>query len=141
MRAFSSSSPSPVCGRDLRGVREAVREPPAAELVDAVDLVQDELDRQLAGADLVRARRRPPRTIAVELVVVRGGGVGDVQHHVGDERLLERRREPLDELVRQAPDEADGVGDEVAAPVVLEAARRRVERLEQAVLDRDRRRR
>src|SRR5207247_6081868 len=41
----------------------------------------------------------------------------------------------LDELVRQAPDEADGVGDEVAPPVVLEPARRRVEGLEEAVVD------
>ena len=65
------------------------------------------------------------------------GRVGDVQHEVGDERLLERRREALDELVRQAADEADRVGHEVAAAVVLEAARRRVERLEQAVVDGD----
>ena len=38
-----------------------------------------------------------------------------MQDQVGDERLLERRREPLDELVRQPADEADRVGDEVAA--------------------------
>ena len=38
--------------------------------------------------------------------------------------------------MRQAADEADRVGDEVAAAVVLEAARRRVERLEEPVLDR-----
>ena len=38
-----------------------------------------------------------------------------MQDEVGDERLLERRREALDELVRQAADEADRVGDEVAA--------------------------
>jgi hypothetical protein len=60
-----------------------------------------------------------------------------VQHHVGDERLFERRREALDELVRQPPDEADGVGDEVAPAVVLEAARRRIERVEELVLDGD----
>ena len=63
--------------------------------------------------------------------------VDDVEHEVGDERLLERRGEALDELMRQPPDEADGVGDEVAAAVVLEAARRRVERLEEPVADRD----
>ena len=63
-----------------------------------------------------------------------------MQDEVGDERLLERRREALDELVRQAADEADGVGDEVAAALVLEAARRRVERLEEPVVDRDARR-
>ena len=60
-----------------------------------------------------------------------------MKDQVGDERLLERRREALDELGRQASDEADGVGDEVPLAVVVEAARRRVERLEEAVLDRD----
>ena len=75
--------------------------------------------RSTARADGPARRRRADASI-------------DVQHQVGDERLLERRREPLDELVRQAADEADGVGDEVAAAVVLEAARRRVERLEEA---------
>jgi succinyl-diaminopimelate desuccinylase len=60
-----------------------------------------------------------------------------VEDEVGDECLLERGCEPLDELVREPPDEADGVRHEVLAPVVLEAARRRVERLEQPVADRD----
>ena len=69
------------------------------------------------------------------MLVVVCGGVDNVQDHVGDERLLERRREALDELVWQPPDEADGVGHEVAAPFVLEGARRRVERLEEPVLD------
>ena len=69
--------------------------------------------------------------------VVRRGGVDDVEDEVGDERLLERRREALDELRRQPADEADRVGDEVALAVVLEAARRRVERLEEPVLDAD----
>ena len=63
-----------------------------------------------------------------------------MQHDVGDERLLERRGEALDELVGQAADEADRVGDEVASAVVLVAPRRRVERLEETVLDRHRRR-
>ena len=44
-----------------------------------------------------------------------------MQHEIGGERLLERRREALDELMRQPPDEADRVRDEVAAPVVLES--------------------
>ena len=43
--------------------------------------------------------------------------------------------EALDQLVGQAADEADRVGEQVAAAVVLEAARRRVERLEEPVLD------
>ena len=62
--------------------------------------------------------------------------VRDVEDEVGDERLLERRREALDELGRQPADESDRVGHEVALPVVGERARRRVERLEQPVVDR-----
>ena len=42
-------------------------------------------------------------------------GVHDVEDEVGAERLLERRRERLDELVRQLADEADGVRQEVLA--------------------------
>ena len=60
-----------------------------------------------------------------------------MQDEVGDERLLERGRKALDQLVGQPPDEADRVGDEVAPAVVLEPARRRVERLEEAVVDGD----
>ena len=76
--------------------------------VGRADLAQDAVDR----GDLLD-----------ELLLGRGP-VDDVEDEVGDERLLERRREALDELMRQAPDEADGVGDEVAAALVLEAARR-----------------
>ena len=56
-----------------------------------------------------------------------------MEDEVGDERLLERRGEALDELRREAADEADGVGHEVGAPVDVEGARRRVERLEEPV--------
>ena len=110
-----------------------VREPPAAERVDLVDLVQHELERDLVRTDLPEHGVHG-RDHLLE-PVVRLGGVDDVQHEVGDERLLERRREALDELRRQPADEADGVGDEVALAVVLEAPRRRVERLEEPVLD------
>ena len=99
-----------------------------------VDLVEHELDRQLAGTDLGEHRLDGLHHL-VELGVVRGR-VGDVQDEIGDERLLERRREALDELVRQPPDEADGVGQEVAAALVLERPRGRVERLEEPVVDR-----
>ena len=135
MRAFSSSRPSPVtaetCGAS--GKRFARRRRPSGSTRSI--LFSTSCDRQLARADLAAARRRPRRRCASELVV-RRRGVDDVEHDVGDERLLERRREALDELVRQPADEADRVGDEVAAAVVLEAARRRVERLEEPVLDR-----
>ncbi len=57
-----------------------------------------------------------------------------MQDEVGRKRLLERRGEPLHQLVGKAPDETDRVRDEVAAPVVLETSRRRVERLEETVV-------
>ena len=60
-----------------------------------------------------------------------------MQDEIRDERLLERRRKALDELRREPPDEADRVGDEVSLALVLEDPRRRVEGLEEAVLDRD----
>ena len=113
----------------------AVREPAPAERVDRVDLVHDELDRELVGADL--AQDGVDGGDLLDEPLLGRGPVDDVEHEVGDERLLERRGEALDELVRQAADEADGVGDEVAPALVLEAARRRVERLEQPVADGD----
>ena len=54
-----------------------------------------------------------------------------MEDEVGEERLLERRGEALDELVRQPADEADRVGHQIPPPVVLEPPRRRVERLEE----------
>ena len=60
-----------------------------------------------------------------------------MEDDVGDECLLERRSEALDELGRQTPDEPDRVCHEIALAVVLEPARRRIERLEQSVVDRD----
>ena len=88
-----------------------------------------------------------PRAVArpglVEHVVHRGEhlvqlalrhrGVGHVHDQVGAERLLERRGERLHQLVRQLADEADGVGEQVAAPGDLERARGRVEGVEQAL--------
>jgi hypothetical protein len=83
--------------------------------------VQDVLDCVDHLAQLFLGRRR----------------VGDVQHEVGHERLLEGRGEAFHELVRQPADEPDGVGHEIAAAVLLEAPRRRVERLEEPVADGD----
>jgi hypothetical protein len=62
-----------------------------------------------------------------------------VEHHVGRERFLERGGEALDELVRQAANETDRIGDEVAPAVLGERSRGRVECLEEAVVDGDRR--
>ena len=46
-------------------------------------------------------------------------------------RLLERGGEGVDELVGQLADEADGVGQQVVAPVDLERAGGGIERVEQ----------
>ena len=113
---------------------EAIREPPTSEWVEPVDLVEDEHDRQVVAADLGQDGVDGGDLLAQP--VLRERGVDDVEDQVGDERLLERRGEALHELGRQPPDEADRVGHEVALAVVLEAARRRVERLEETVLDR-----
>ena len=56
-----------------------------------------------------------------------------MQDQVGVQRLLERGRERLHQLVRQLADEADRVGEQVAAPGDLEGAGGRVERVEEAV--------
>ena len=60
-----------------------------------------------------------------------------MEHELGRERFLEGGRKSLDEVVRQPSDESDGVGDEIAAALVLEGPGRRVERLEEPVVHRD----
>jgi hypothetical protein len=98
-----------------------------------VDLVEDDLDRHVAGADLGEDVVHSSHLLAEHVLGQRR--VDDVEDEVGDERLLERRREPFDELRRQPPDEPDGVGDEIALARVVESACRRVEGLEEPVLD------
>ena len=62
--------------------------------------------------------------------------VDDVHQQVGVGDLLERRAERLDELVRQAAHEADGVGEQHGlAAGEAQPAGRGVERGEQPVLD------
>ena len=60
-----------------------------------------------------------------------------MQQQVRLARLRERRAEGVDELVRELADEADGVGQQVVAPAQPPAARRRVERVEEAVAHAD----
>ena len=69
--------------------------------------------------------------IASRRCVLRLGGVDDVHDEVGERGLLERRLERLDQLVRKLADEADRVGQQVAAAVVAVGAGRRVERVEE----------
>jgi succinyl-diaminopimelate desuccinylase len=120
---------------DPKRLRVAVREPAPAEGVDRVDLVDDELDGKLGRPDLAQDRVDRGDLLHERLRARRS--VDDVEDEVGHERLLQRRGEAFDQLVRQAPDEADGVGDEVAPALVLEAARGGIEGLEQPVSYRD----
>ena len=134
-RSRSSSSPSPVAAEPAarRGTGSPSRRRPSGSTRSILFRTSS------TGTSSAPISCSTASTAAIfsSQPLVGRGRVGDVEDEVGDERLLERRREALDELRRQAPDEADGVGDEVALAVVLEAARRRVERLEEPVLDRD----
>ena len=58
-----------------------------------------------------------------------------MQQQVGADRLLERRAEGVDELVGQLADEADRVGEEMRSAAEAQRARRRIERVEEAVAD------
>ena len=93
------------------------------------DLVEVELGEHLVrGLDVLVLR-----------VVAR---VDDVEEQIGVGRLLERRAERGEEILRQIADEADGVGDDdlaiaVPGPADLEVARARVERGEELVLGED----
>ncbi len=118
---------------DEKRPRVCVLDAPPAERIERVDLVQDELDRDVVGADLGENGRDGGDRLREALL--RKRGVGYMEDEVSDERLLERRRKALDELGRQASDEPDRVRYEVALPVVLERPRRRVERLEEPVVD------
>jgi len=120
---------------DLQSLGITVLETAPADLVHGVDLVEDEQARDLVGSDLVQDGV-DGRDLLDEPFFGRRG-VDDVEHKIRDERLLQRRREALDELRRQAADEADRVGHEIAAAFVLKPARRRVECLEEPVLDGD----
>ena len=85
----------------------------AAIVVDGVDLVEREQPRHLRGADL--REHLVDGGEPVEQLVLRHRRVDHVHDQVGLERLLERRGERVDQLVRQLADEADGVGEQVVA--------------------------
>ena len=87
----------------------------AALGAQGVGLVEHEQARAIAGADLLEDHVDGAQHL-VHLHLGHGG-VDDVQHEVGDRRLLERRAEGVDELVGQLADEADGVGEQVGAAV------------------------
>ena len=108
------------------------RQPVDDQRVGEVGLVDDDELGHVLGVDLGEHRAHGRQL---------GLGVGvrpvdDVQDQVGVGDLLQRRAERLDQLVRQVPDEPDGVGERVVAAVGgLGPADRRVEGGEQRVLD------
>ena len=66
---------------------------------------------------------------------VRVGNVDDVQQKVGVFELFKRCLKRLDELMRQLSNEADRVGnDDIQRVGHSEKARRRIQRVEQAVV-------
>ena len=122
-------------GGDEHRVRVAEGELAAALVVEDVGLVEDEHARRVAGVDLLQdvldgLGHRD------ELLLGRRG-VDDVQDQVGEPRLLQRGGERVHELMRELADEADGVGHQERAAVQAQRARRRVQRVEQAVADAD----
>jgi succinyl-diaminopimelate desuccinylase len=121
-------------GRDEQRSWICMLYPPPGQRIERIDLVQDELDRDVVGSDLGQDGTHCGDGLRQPLLGE--GGIRDVEDEIGDERLLERGGEALDELRRQPADESDRVRHEVALAVVLERARRRIERLEEAIVDR-----
>jgi N-succinyldiaminopimelate aminotransferase len=118
---------------ELHRIGESVRKPPPTERGHGVDLVDDDFDRQILRTDVVEHRLDRSSLLFEPIIGCRR--IDDVQDQIGDERLLERRRESFHELRRQPADEADRVGDQVVAAFVDERASRRIERLEQTIVD------
>ena len=76
------------------------------------------------------------RTARIRLLRLRDARVDEVHEQIRARDLFERRLERLDELVRQAAHEADRVGEQHdLAAGEPQAARARVQRREQPVLD------
>ena len=121
------------CG-DEESARICVLDASPTQRIQGVGLVQHELHGNVVGPDL--REHAVDRSDRLREALVRERRVCDVEHEIRDERLFERCGEALDELCREAPDEAHRVGDEVALAVVVETPRRRIERLEEAIVDR-----
>ena len=109
----SSSSPSPVRAETTIAARLAPPQPVEHLGVGQVGLVDHDDLAQVLGADLAE-HLADGGQLALGVGV---RAVDDVQQQVGVGDLLQRRAEGLDQLVRQRPDEADGVGQGVQPAV------------------------
>lgn len=97
------------CGGNVDLIAAVDRE--LRERVFPVSLIHDVDDRDGAGTELLQG---PGGDVHVHLVV-RVRAVDYLEDQVGIDRLLERRAEGVDEIVREVVDEADGVGQEEVA--------------------------
>lgn len=80
--------------------------------VDAVDLVEHQQLRQVAGTD----RGQHLVDLGDALLAMRIGGVDHVQQEIGLARFGQGRTERGDQVMWQVADETDGVGQHHVAP-------------------------
>ena len=119
-------------GGDEQRAGQRVPQPGQRHLVGGVDLVHHDDLRHRQRVDLAE-HLADRRDLLLRVLV---GAVHHVQQQVGVGDLLERGAEGLDQLMRQVPDEADGVGQgEDPAVGGAGSAGGRVEGGEQRVLD------
>ena len=122
MRPCSAATSLRVLGREQRRRRGTRRASAArARGVDAIDLVEHEQARHVV-APISSSTSRVTASCARE---GRIGRVDDVEQQRRLERLVERRAERRDQVVRQLLDEADRVGDEDARLASRAGARAR----------------
>ena len=110
--------PGPLGGRHLDRVVEAERQLTAVLFVEEVDLVEGEQPGGLARPGL--AEHLVDGGDHLVQLALGDRGIGHVHDQIRPQRLLERGREGLHELVGQLANEADGVGEQVGAPRDLE---------------------
>src|SRR4051812_28794899 len=100
-------------------------------LIEQIDLVEDQQSWPVANPELLEHLLDDDAL----LLPRRLARVDDVEEEIRFCRLLERRAERGDEVMRQLPDESDGVGDEYLRLAHVDLARERVEGGEEPVLD------
>src|SRR2546422_2347191 len=103
-----------VLGRDKQRGRELLQQLLPLGLGDLVDLIEDEDPRHVAGADLVQHLACDLHLGAEDRV----GRIDDLQQQGRLERLVERRAEAGDEVVRKLPDETNRVRNQDARPTL-----------------------
>ena len=117
-RGASARPGSRRCGPRSAPRRGSGSQPPAADRVDQRRSCSARACCGSSSAPISSSTRVARRPAGGQLLLA-GRGVGDQQDQVAGQRLLERRREGLDQLVRQLADEPDGVGHQVCAALLV----------------------